>query len=343
MKFRKLETILMIFVLFLLFSYANVFAAEEQYILKFSLNSPEGVVGENPETTYAHVMKDYIEKESKGRIKVDIYASAQLGTMPEVFMGLSSGSIEFALLNTAILQNFKKECMVLAIPGIFASMEECDKILDSDWLKKFYQDMTDKTGVMVTHQFSNGLRHFSNSKKELRKPEDAEGLVFRVMESPVSIAMVEALGAKAVPMASAELYSALQNKVIDGLESPVAGFNENKLYEVQKYYVLDGHVASMVAGVMSKKFYDSLPVDLQKIVMDGSKAGRDIARTIMITFEKQGLALMESKGVKVYQPTDEELKAWHDAVAGPATEYVKSQIGVEIVNELLGVINSVRK
>jgi C4-dicarboxylate-binding protein DctP len=144
-------------------------------------------------------------------------------------------------------------------------------------------------------------------------------------------------------MASAELYSALQNKVIDGLESPVAGFNENKLYEVQKYYVLDGHVASMVAGVMSKKFYDSLPVDLQKIVMDGSKAGRDIARTIMITFEKQGLALMESKGVKVYQPTDEELKAWHDAVAGPATEYVKSQIGVEIVNELLGVINSVRK
>lgn len=343
MKFRKLGIILVIFALLLIFSYVNVFAAEEQYTLKFSLNSPEGIIGENPETTYAHVMKDYVEKESEGRIKVDIYPSAQLGVMPEVFMGLGSGTIEFALLNTAIFQNFKEECMALAIPGIFASMEECDKVLDSDWIKEFYQDMTDKTGVMVTHQFSNGLRNFSNSKRELRKPEDAKGIVFRVMESPVSIAMVEALGAKAVPMASAELYSALQNKVIDGLESPIPGFNENFLYDVQDYYTLDGHVASMVAGAMSKKFYDSLPVDLQKIVMDGSKAGKDIARTIMITFNERGIALMESQGVQVYQPTDEELKAWHDAVMGPAMEYIKGQIGAQIVDELLGVINSIRK
>ena len=341
MKFRKLGIVLVILVLVLTLGPIN--AAEKQYILKFSLCSAEGKVDEDPETAYAHVMKDYIEKESKGRIKVDIYASSQLGAMPEVFQGVGLGTIEFSLLNAAIFQNYKKECMALAIPGIFASMEECNKVLDGDWVTKFYQDMTDKTGVMVTDQFSNGFRHFTNSKRELRKVEDAKGLVLRVMESPVSIKMVEALGAKAVPMASSETYSAMQNKVIDGHENAIPALISNRTYEVQKYLILDGHVASMVSGVMSKKFYDSLPEDLQKIVMDGSKAGRDAARTIMVTFNEKAIVFLKSKGMQVYQPTDEELKSWHDVVKGATMEYVKGQVGEQTVDGLLEAINSVRK
>jgi tripartite ATP-independent transporter DctP family solute receptor len=287
-------------------------AAKPQFVLKFALVAGEGPKDNDAETAWAYATKEYIEKESNGRIKVDLYFGSQLGSQTEMVQGSSSGSIEYGIINVATLQNFNKKTMVLSIPGLFESADEVDKILDSTWMASFYKEFTSGKGIIVAHQFTNGFRNFTNSKKLLMKPTDAKGLVFRVMDSPVSMKMVEALGASPVPIPSADMYVALQNRVVDGQENPLAAIVQNRLYEVQKYLILDGHMASMVAGIISKKFYDTLPPDLQMVVMEGSKAGRNKAREVIKTFNAGAIGFLKEKGMQIYDPTVAERKAWFE-------------------------------
>jgi tripartite ATP-independent transporter DctP family solute receptor len=322
---------------------ANEAAAGTPYRIKFALPSAELSRDTNVETAWAYTMKEYIEKESRGQIRVDLYFASQLGSQAEVVQGASSGAIEYGIINVATFQNFKKETMAFSIPGLFTSADEVNKVLDGDWMRDFYRQMTDQIGVMVTHQFTNGFRNFTNSRKVMKMPQDARGMVFRVMDSPVSMRMVEALGARPVPIPSSEMYVAMQNRVVDGHENSLAAIVQDRSYEVQKYLTMDGHLASIVAGIMSKKFYDSLPADLQKVVIAGAGAGRDEARRIMKTFNERALVLLREKGMDIYQPTPDELKMWHDTMRSAAVGYVQSQIGPKTIEDLMAAIKSVRQ
>ena len=183
------------------------------------------------------------------------------------------------------------------------------------------------------------MRCFTTTDKELTTVDTAKGVTFRVMQSEVCEKMVEAIGANPVPMAGSEMYTALQNGTVDGQENPPVNILNDKTYEVQKYMVMDKHIASIVTFAISENFLKSLPEDLQKIVTDAAEAVTPESAEVCAKLNEEGVAKLEEYGMSVYTPSAEELEDWHGAMRQTCIDFVTKQVGSELVNELLTAID----
>lgn len=316
--------------------------AADTYTIKFAYTQGDKPREESAEIMYAELFKEYCEANSNGQLKVELYPSGQLGTAAENVQGIVASNIEAACVNLSMLNSIYADSMVLSCPGLFNSEEECDTVLGGTWGQEFFGKMEAATNVKMLTAISNGFRCFTSSKAPLTTVDTAKGVVFRVMDSPVYIKMVESLGAKAVPMAGSEMYTAMQNGTVDGQENPVMNILNDKTYEVQKYMVMDKHVASIMTFIMSSSFFTALPAELQQVVLDADAAARPEAQRVVKNVNTNGITQLQDLGLEIYTPTDEELTAWHDAISAPCQEYVRSQLGDELVDGLLAAIQAVR-
>lgn len=316
--------------------------AGESFVLKVSY-SPGNMPPENsPDIMYGEVFKKEAEARSNNQVKVEIYPSGQLGVAAEVLQGVMSGYIEMTLMDNTILNQHYKLSQLLTSPGIFDSIAEWEEVMAGPWGKMYVDEVRKNTGVQILNVYCKGFRHFTTSNKELKVVGDAQGVTFRVMESPVSIRMVEALGAKAVPMPGSDMYMAMRNGVVDGQENPIASFIQDKSFEVQKYMVLDGHIAGVTLNVINAELLESMPADIRKAVQEAADIANEAAKKVVLDLERRGVQYIRDQGLTVYEPTPEERRAWHDAVKGPAQEYIRSQLGNEPMDELLKAIDAVR-
>lgn len=195
---------------------------EQVYRMKLSYNSPELTEETSLETKFAQTLKRYLEENAPGRFEIEIYPGAQLGSFSEVFSGVSDGNIETALVNISTLISNDDKLNVWQIPGSIGSNEDCNLLLSSEETLSTFDTVEENMGITVLTSFSAGARHFTNNKREIKVPQDMNGVMFRVMENELYVKMVESMGGIATPMSSSELYSALQNGVVDGQENPTA-------------------------------------------------------------------------------------------------------------------------
>ena len=317
-------------------------STEETYVLKLGMQQGNVDRSESAEVTWVERFKEEVEANSNGRITVEIFPSAQLGSQEDNVASLANNSLEMTCVNSTILNTISPSTMMLACPALFANEEECDAVLASEWGQNFWDNVAKESGVRVLSAFCNGMRSFTTSNKELTTVDSAKGVTFRVMPSAVYEKMVEAIGANPVPMPGSEMYTAMQNGTVDGQENPPVNILNDRTYEVQKYMVLDKHVASVVTFCISEAAWQNLPEDLQKVVSDAAATVTPYAAAVCTTLNDNGVAKLQELGMSVYEPTEEELADWHDAMRDPCVEYVKSQLGDEIVDELLNAIDAVR-
>jgi TRAP-type C4-dicarboxylate transport system substrate-binding protein len=134
----------------------------------------------------------------------------------------------------------------------------------------------------------------------------------------------------------------MQNGVVDGQENPVINVIQDLTYEVQKYMVLDGHTASIMMGVISGQWFNTLPADLQQIVIDGMNLGGEKAFELTQKLNRDGIATLREKGLQVYEPTPQELEEWHSIIYPATVSFVKNQVGDELVNRLDAEIKTYR-
>ena len=321
---------------------ASTALAGVEYVIKVSYPVGNLPPTESPDIMYGDVFKRECEERSNGRIAVEIYGSAQLGTLAEVIKGVMDGYIEATIMDNTMLNQHLPMTQVLTAPGVFLDMDECDAVLTAPWGEKYRKTVLDKLGIRIINQHCKGFRHFTTSTKELKTVDDARGVTFRVMESPVSIKMVEALGAKAVPMPSSEMYMAMRNGVVDGQENPISSFIQDKSYEVQKFMVLDGHIAGVVNFIVNEEFYQSLPDELKTVVEEAAAIGVKAAIEVSRDLDERGVDFIREKGLSVYKPTPEELSDWHRTVSGPTHEYIRNALPGGEMEELLRVVETVR-
>lgn len=314
----------------------------ETYTLRLGMQQGNVSREESAEVTWVERFKEEVEANSDGRITVEIYPSAQLGSQEDNVASLLNNSLEMTCVNATILNSVSPSTMLLACPALFANENECDTVLAGEWGQKFWDDVAEESGIRVLSAFCNGMRSFTTSNKELTTVDTAKGVTFRVMTSAVYEKMVEAIGANPVPMPGSEMYTAMQNGTVDGQENPPVNILNDKTYEVQKYLVLDKHVASVVTFDIGEKYWQSLPEDLQKVISDAAAKVTIEAAAVCKTLNDNGVAKLEEYGMSVYEPTEAELADWHEAMRGPCVEYVKGQLGDEIVDGLLDAIDKVR-
>lgn len=318
-------------------------SADEVYKMKLNTAIAQGTARDaSADICYAETFKEAIEELSEGRIEVEMYYGNSLGSDSEVAAGLSNGSIEFLCSDFGTLSAYYAPSMVLSIPGAIASMEEANVLFETEWYQNLIEECAAASGIRVLSTTCKGFRNFTTVDKPLKTPEDMNGLTLRVINNPLYVEMVECLGASAVPMSVNELYTALQNGVVDGHENAIPNILQDKTYELEKYLVLDAHVGSYFCGMISESFYQSLPDDLKEVVLEADAVAQQATKETVDGIIANGIEILKENGVEIYEPNEEELKVWQSAYSENTMALAKEEMGEDVVNEFLAAVESCR-
>lgn len=294
-----------------------------------------------PEHGYAIVFQQIVESRTNGAVKVELFPSSQLGSPKEMVEMTQSGTLD-AAIQTGVMGGFFPEFQVINIPFVFQSEEIAWWVFDhSDYWRDLMARMEEETGLKSLGMGQNGVRNFTNNERPIREPKDMAGLKFRVMESPIYVKMIEALGAKAIPIAWNEVYTALQTGVVDGQENPLATiYYIGKLYEVQKYLTMDGHVWSENQLLMNADKFNSFPEDIQTILMAAGRQGALVDRASE-TLQTRILAYDAlKKEMEIYVPTSSQIKKFQNTAQPPVVEWLKGEVGDEVVDEFFAAVEA---
>jgi len=332
---RKILLLLMVLLLLVSsFAFAAGRGDQRQEVLRFGLN--HGILDpENDmEATWAIFFRDEIERNSNGAMRVEIFPNNQLGNAAERMLGVATGTIDMTILNSLSFAPLHAPSMILSAPGMFAYEAEIDAVMQSDWGREFFAGMARDTNLFVISAISNGMRCFTTSNRSLSTVDTARGVTFRVMENPLMVRMVEALGANAVPMAGAEMFTAMQIGTVDGQENPIAAILNDRTYEVQRYMVVSNHVASIVCFTMSYRRFQGLSPELQAIVLDAAREAGIRAAQTTAGINARGLALLRERGLIIHEPTPAELAEWHAPMRAAGSEHIRTQLGPQALDGL---------
>lgn len=212
-----------------------------------------------------------VEQKTNGRIKVQVFNSGQLGQEKDTIEQTRFGVIDLNRVNTAPFNNLIPETAVLGLPFLFRSVEHMYHVVDGP-LGAEIGKAFEPHGMVVLGFFDSGARSMYNSKRPINTLADMKGLKIRVQQSDLFIALINALGANATPMPFGELYSGLQTGVVDGAENNYPSYESVKHYEVAKYYSLTEHSMAPEVFVMSKRAWDKLSADDQKMFKEAGIA-----------------------------------------------------------------------
>ena len=276
-------------------------------------------------------------EKSGGQVKVDVFHSSTLGNERDMVEGLQLGTQEMVLVSTAILSSFTDKFLVFDLPFLFETTDEARMVCDSDLGTEILTSV-ENDGLKGLVFFENGFRNVTNSKLPIEKPEDLKGLKIRTMESPIHMAAFSAMGADPTPMAMGELFTALQQKTIDGQENPLAIIDSSKLYEVQEYLSLTGHFYAPAPLFIATEYFDSLPADIQSAVIDSSKEAQIYERQVLDDMNTKLVGTLTEKGVKI---TEVDKAPFIEAVQPVYQEYIGEGAGLvdpDIYNRVLEMI-----
>lgn len=331
MKFARLLTaVVMVMVMVLALSGP---VAAKTYTIKLSLHiPPKEAVPSYAATLY---FKSLVESQSKGQIKVQIFPSNQLGSERESLEGLKMGTHQMDLTSSGAVPSFFPEIQCLAMPYLFSSRAVAWKVFDGWFGQELAETMAKKTGMRILGYCENGVRHFVTTKKKIETPADLKGLKIRTMENPAHMKLVKALGASPTPIAWGELYTAVQQGVVDGYELPTPLIEFVKLYQVSKYVVLDGHIYDPAFIWINEKFYQSLSADLKSIVKNAAVEANVIERAKQAYWtEVQAAENLKKEGMILTSPSPEARAEFRKITQPAVAAFIKERIGSEWTDKL---------
>lgn len=284
----------------------------------------------------ASVLKPYVEKESNGRISVELYPNGQLGQDRQLCESIQLGALEMAFPSTTTFAGFIPQLQLMDLPYLFTSKEQVRSALDGE-VGQLFAELARAQGMYILSFGDIGFLHISNNVRPIAKLEDASGLKVRVMENPVSIATAKALGMNPSTMTFGEVYTALQQKVVDGQEHCINVTRNMKFNEVQKYYSLTGEAFSSISVIVSEAFFDSLPDDLKAVVTEAVKRFSVEQRKVCDTQEVDNLKELKEKGMQVNELSPEEL-ARFVAATKEVRDSNAAKIDPELYQKILGFL-----
>ncbi|NUK30157.1 TRAP transporter substrate-binding protein [Parageobacillus sp. VR-IP] len=300
-----------------------------------------GLNEDHPEGQGLLKFKEIVEKKSGGKLKVQTYFSATLGDDLKMTEALQSGTQEITIPSTSPLVGIVKEFGIFDFPFLFNTAEEADAILDGPIGKKLLEKLPEHRLIGLAY-WENGFRNVTNSKHPINTIDDFKGLKLRTMQNQVHIDAFKKLGANPTPMAFSEVFTALESKTVDGQENPLATIKSNKYYEVQDYLSLTKHVYTPFVFLVSKKFWDSLSPEEQKILQDAAVEAGKYQRELSRQEDKKALEELKKTGIKINEVSDGERKKMEEAIKPVIDKYAK-EFGEDLVNEMYSELKKMRK
>lgn len=268
-----------------------------------------------------------LERLSDGRLSIEPHYNNALGAEREVVEGMGFGIIDAGITSTGPMGGFVDQFMLFDLPYIFENHEHAYAFLDSEYGEQLAQLAEDQMNVKFLAWMENGFRHNTNSVRALNTPADLEGINHRTQESRVQVDTWEALGANATPMAWTEVYTALQQGVMDSQENPLPTIYDVNFYEVQDYLNLTQHVYSPAPLMMGLDLFDSFSEEDQTIILEAAQIALPFQREASQELEQRYLVQLEELGMTVTHP---DLEPFREAVR-PVIEQWSPTVGEELV------------
>ena len=250
----------------------------------------------------------YVEEQSGGAVKVDIYAAEQLGSNAEMAEMLEMGSLDAMMMPQGQEASFAPKINTLGLPFLFPDYESVYKVLDSEIGDELVADLESHNMIQLAY-WENGLRQTTNSKRAINSAADFKGLKIRTPEDAMTMAIFEALGASPSPLAFSELYLALQQGTFDGQENPISNIHANNFQDVQKYLAMTNHKYECKNMIFSLTSWNKYPEDVQNLLKEAAKTYGDEHRKAIVDSQETMLKDLEEAGMEVTYPDVEELKA----------------------------------
>ena len=287
----------------LIFTMAGIASAQFKATMKLASATP-------PDHFYnvgGQKFADLIKERTNGRIEIKVYPAGQLGKGErEMTEGIQQGAIDLLITSTGPLGGFSPSINILDFPFLFRDFNHVDLVMDGAIGRKLLNDF-EKANIKALAFWENGFRHLTNNKRPVKKVEDGKGLKIRTMENKVHLAAWKAAGLNPTPMAWGEVFTALQQGVIDGQENPIAVIYSSKLWDAgQKYFSFTAHVYSPSPLLMSKKKFDAMPKEDQELFLKTALEVAKFQRKLNRDAEEARMKEMASKGVTVTRDVDRE-------------------------------------
>ncbi len=316
---------------------ASGFAAE-QTVIKFS----HVVAPSTPKGKAAQKFKELVEARTKGQVKVEIYPNSQLYKDREELEALQLGAVQMlapslSKFGTLGIRDFE----VFDLPYMFPNKESLYRVMDGDIGKRLLTKLESKDIVGLAY-WDNGFKQMS-ANKPLRTVEDFKGLKLRIQSSKVLEAQMKALGASPQVMAFSEVYTALQQGVVDGTENPVSNLYTQKMHEVQKHLTISDHGYLGYAVIVNKKFWDGLSKDLRATLEQAMKESTEYERVIAQQENDEALAQVKAAGTtEVYVLPYADRVLWHKPLVAVHKEF-ESVIGKDLIYAIYNVVAQVER
>jgi TRAP-type transport system periplasmic protein len=288
----------------------------------------------HPLTQGAQVFADEMAKLTKGRVHMTVYPSMQLGNVQEMIEGVQLGSIQFIDTAMANLAGYNDKFFAYNLPYLFYEPEVAYAFLDGPVGQRMMGPVG-TTGFSVVGFYENGFRNITSNKGPIIKPADIKGQKIRTMSNKIHLKAFELAGASPTPMAFSELFSALQQGVVDGEENPLTNIKDMAFHEVQKYLTVSGHFYDVNTVLVNQKMYDSLPADIKDAIKKAMITSTKEHRRLTIQANKDILDFFKKNGKMkdITTLTPEQKNLWKKSMQGTYDAF-RNQIGVDYLNEV---------
>ena len=283
-------------------------------------------VTNKPSVDAGQVLCDVAAKESNGRLEIKHFPNNMLGDDRTVTESMLMGDIALVQTQPSVLASMVPDLYVWDAPFLFDKIEDAWQCLDGP-LGHAVNDQVESKGLKYLAALENGYRHYTNNKVAVRVPADVKGQKLRVMETDLQIAMWKNWGANPTPMAFTEVISALQQGTIDAQENPLSIIDSNKLYEVQHYISLTGHLFSPHCLYINKEIYDGLDADIRTALDKAVAAYQTAQRARAVELNALSVEKFKKAGCEVIELTAEERNQWRQAaIDGKVYDMVRAKM-----------------
>jgi C4-dicarboxylate-binding protein DctP len=297
----------------------------EEMTIKFS-----HVVAENtPKHQGALAMKEYIEKESDGKIEVEIYPNSALFGDQDEYQNLVANNVQFIAPDLSKFVGNNPQFNVPSLPFMFDNDEEAIAFWDGEKGQEILGSLQDD-GVLGLKMWPNGGKHVTNNERPITSPDDFEGLKFRTQGGQVLEAVYSHLGAGSESIPFSELYTALDQGVVDGQENTFSNIESKKFDEVQKYMTVMNHTRVDYAIFTNTEFWEGMNDATKEIVEAGVEEGTKVAREEAITLNKEAYDLIKERGeTEITELTPEQIEEFK-TILQPVYDEFEDEIGADV-------------
>jgi tripartite ATP-independent transporter DctP family solute receptor len=292
--------------------------SEKTYLIKIG----QGQTAGEPQVKAMELFKEIVEAKTAGKIRVEVYPNNQLGNQRDVTEGIQLGTIQMASISSP-MAGFVPESNLFELPFLFENRDHFYAVLNSE-IGEGLKPAFARRGFILLGYFDVGVRHIMTVTQPIHDFDETEGLKIRTMENPVHLDSFRAFGANPIPMAYGELYTALEQGVIDGAEAANTNYYAKKFFEPAPYWAQVGWIHLVEYVIVSRYFFERLPDEYKTIIEDAGQAMIVQERQWYSANDIKFLENLKDEGVQVTYPdrrpfreaSHEVYLAWADKVGG---------------------------